>query len=302
MRYALLALGKQKRTENHHGAIPYADSAAALAFAFMAFTAARTGEGRGATWGEIDTGAATWTIPAERMKSGREHRIPLSPAAEDVLREAYGVNGGFPSGFIFPNNRDGGMISNDISNDGLRQLIVRRYPDTTAQGWRSTFRDWGSRADRLPCRDSRTRARALGRDRDHQGVSPHGLLREAPGAHERLGGLFEQRTIGAGIEPLNKNGGGLPTMSEYTFADRLLAYLAVSTGGVAVVVHLLALFGVIEPGTAAYALPIIFPILLALMIFSATRYSAVEERKQRREYEERIEALLKRIADNSSRP
>ena len=61
----------------------------------------------------------------------------------------------------------------------------------------------GSRTDRLPCRDSRTRARALGRERDHQGVSPHGLLREAPGAHERLGGLFEQRTIRAGIVPLN---------------------------------------------------------------------------------------------------
>ena len=56
-------------------------------------------------------------------------------------------------------------------------------------------------------------------------------------------------------------------MSEYTFADRLLAYLAVFAGGVAVVVHLLALFGVIEPGTAANALPIIFPIFLALMTF-----------------------------------
>ena len=159
MRYALLALGKQKRTENHHGAIPYADAPAALAyvrasrtypvkrlaFAFMALTAARTGEVRGVTWGEIDLGASTWTIPAERMKSGREHRIPLSPAAKNVLRKAYGINGGMPWGFIFP-NRDGGMIS----NDGLRQLIVRRYPDTTAHGWRSTFRDWAAEQTEYP--------------------------------------------------------------------------------------------------------------------------------------------------------
>ena len=85
-------------------------------------------------------------------------------------------------------------------------------------------------------------------------------------------------------------------MSEYSLGDRLMFSLAVFAGAVTVGV---ALFGVIEPGAYAQFLPIIFPIFIALMIFSATRYSAVEERKKRREYEERVEALLKRIADNS---
>ena len=91
-------------------------------------------------------------------------------------------------------------------------------------------------------------------------------------------------------------------MSEYSYVDRLLAFLAVSIGGLAVAVNLLGLFGFIEPGFAAYALATTLPIFVALMIFSATRYSAVEERKQGREYEERIEALLKRIADGPARP
>ena len=101
-------------TREHHRALPYsrvgealrivASSSAwlgtKLAFEFLVLTAARSGEVRGATWDEVNLEAATWTIPATRMKSGREHRIPLSVPALDVLREARPLSGG--QGLVFP--------------------------------------------------------------------------------------------------------------------------------------------------------------------------------------------------------
>jgi integrase len=82
----------------HHPALPWPEVAAlmaalrdqagvaARALEFTVLTAARTGETLGATWPEIDLGAALWTVPAARMKAGREHRVPLSRAAVDLLR------------------------------------------------------------------------------------------------------------------------------------------------------------------------------------------------------------------------
>ena len=71
-----------------------------LAFAFLVLTAARAGEVRGATWDEIDLDGATWTIPAERMKARREHRVPLSKQALDVLERARALRSS--EGLIFP--------------------------------------------------------------------------------------------------------------------------------------------------------------------------------------------------------
>ncbi len=94
------ALPKQKRSDNHHAAMPYADvpefmvdlrdkvTVGRLALEFAILTAARSGEVRGATWAEIDLDNALWTIPAERTKPGREHVVPLSPASIKVLSVA----------------------------------------------------------------------------------------------------------------------------------------------------------------------------------------------------------------------
>ena len=71
-----------------------------LAFEFLTLTAARSGEVRGATWDEIDLDAGTWTIPAERMKAGVEHRVPLSRRAREVLESAREYKDS--TGLVFP--------------------------------------------------------------------------------------------------------------------------------------------------------------------------------------------------------
>ena len=98
------ALAKLPRIKAHHPALPYAQlpaalkavrespatPAVALGFEFLALTACRSGEVRGARWNEIDLDIAAWTVPAARMKGGRLHRVPLSEQATAVLEEARG--------------------------------------------------------------------------------------------------------------------------------------------------------------------------------------------------------------------
>jgi len=134
----------------HHRALPYPDIAkfmrqlrsrdgtAARALEFTILTAARTGEIIGAQWDEIDLQAAVWTVPAERMKAKREHRVPLSPDAlrllEKLPREKH-------NGHIFVGLRAGGL-----SNMAMDTVLQRmRYKDcATTHGFRSTFRDWAA--------------------------------------------------------------------------------------------------------------------------------------------------------------
>ena len=111
---------------------------AALAVQLLILTAARSGEIRGATWGEIDFERAVWTSPAERMKMKRAHRVPLSPQAIAVLRKAesfrrYGTDHVFPSA-------KGGALSDMALTKRLRDLDMT----CTAHGFRSSFRDWAA--------------------------------------------------------------------------------------------------------------------------------------------------------------
>ena len=136
-------------TRQHHRAIPHTEIGAAiqairsgtsgqstkLIAEFIIVTAARSGEVRAATWSEIDRGTAIWTIRATRMKGGREHRIPLSAAALDVLDRAADLSDG--SGLVFPGSAGRPVNANTL---GLmfRQLRLAGTP----HGCRSTFRDW----------------------------------------------------------------------------------------------------------------------------------------------------------------
>ena len=135
----------------HHKALPHAGLGAALAkvradrisapavrlaLEFVALTACRSSEVLGATWREIDLGAGVWTIPARRMKTKREHRIPLSARGLDVLREARGLSRG---DLVFPSTR-GKQISGRTLNELFRRLGVQ----STVHGLRSAFRDWAS--------------------------------------------------------------------------------------------------------------------------------------------------------------
>jgi integrase len=140
----------------HHAALPWPKMAefmlalrdesgiAARALEFTVLTAARTGETLGATWPEIDLGAALWTVPAARMKAGKEHRVPLSPAAVAVLRKMLPLRGiGRGPDLVFPGARAGKALSNMSMNMLLRRM---GQGGLTVHGFRSCFRDWCAEA------------------------------------------------------------------------------------------------------------------------------------------------------------
>jgi len=144
----LPARGKIAKVK-HHAALPYdqtsqfiealrrQDGIAPLALEFAILTAARTGEIIGARWGEIDLAEGVWTVPASRMKAGREHRVPLSAEALVVLNK---VGEGDPEDFVFA-----GRKKRPLSNMALLMVLRRMgQVDLTAHGFRSTFRDWAA--------------------------------------------------------------------------------------------------------------------------------------------------------------
>ncbi len=144
----------------HHAALPWADigtfmadlqiqngiGARALRFAIL--TAARSGEVRGARWQEIDLVGAVWTIPAERMKAGREHRVPLSEQALAVLAEVSAARtSDDPAALVFP-GQSGGRPLSDMSLTAVLRRMERG--DLTAHGFRSTFKDWAAESTAYP--------------------------------------------------------------------------------------------------------------------------------------------------------
>ena len=136
-------------TREHFKALPHSQVGAALqtvrdstawagtklAFEFLVLTAARSGEVRNADWSEIDLDTGTWTVPASRMKAGREHRVPLSDAALDVLEAARILSSG--ECLIFPSLRGKPMTDSTLSKM-LRDNGIEANP----HGFRSSFRDW----------------------------------------------------------------------------------------------------------------------------------------------------------------
>ena len=115
-----------------------------LAFEFLILTAARSGEVRLATWDEIDTEAATWTVPASRMKAGLEHRVPLSDRGLAILEEARALADG--SGLVFPGTRTGKPLSDMTLSKLMRALGLDGVP----HGFRSSFRDWAAECTNAP--------------------------------------------------------------------------------------------------------------------------------------------------------
>lgn len=153
----LLPSRAKVRAVEHHAALPYAEIGAfmadlrtregmsALALEFAILTAARTSETLGATWQEMDLKANVWTIPGTRMKSGREHRVPLSPATLAVLSRVRETT--TQHAHIFPNLTRGRPLSNMAM---LKQLERMKLPDLTVHGFRSTFRDWAADRTNYP--------------------------------------------------------------------------------------------------------------------------------------------------------
>jgi integrase len=146
---------RRKLTRGHHAALPFSEvptfiadlrkrtAVAALALEFTILTAARVGESLGCRWDEIDRKSRVWTVPAERMKAGREHRVPLSPRALEILDVAEPLRRG---GYVFPTFRSDKMMSDMALSALLKRMGVR----ATTHGFRSSFRDWAGEATTFP--------------------------------------------------------------------------------------------------------------------------------------------------------
>ena len=145
-----------KLSRGHHAAMPYEEVAgfiaelrkheapAALALEFCILTAARSGEVLGARWSEIDMEKKVWTVPANRMKAGREHRVPLSGRAISILRRLAKLNTGE---FVFPGQKPKKPLSNMAMEMVLRRMKIE---EATVHGFRSSFRDWAGNVTNFP--------------------------------------------------------------------------------------------------------------------------------------------------------
>jgi len=139
---------RTKLSRGHHKAMPYdaipafveqlqkREAVAALALEFVILTAARTGEVIAADWSEVDLVKAVWTVPAERMKAGKEHRVPLSPSALEILEKTKRLGGKY----LFP----GTQSASKLSGMAMAMLLRRMKQDVTVHGFRSAFRDWAA--------------------------------------------------------------------------------------------------------------------------------------------------------------
>ncbi len=143
------ALPRNGHSIRHLAALPHGEVAAAIAtvrnsgawpgtkaaFEFLVLTACRSGEVRLSEWGEVDVESGVWTIPADRTKTRREHKVPLAPRALAVLDEARQLSRG--EGFIFPS-----ATGKALSDATLSKLIREQGIQAVPHGFRSSFRDW----------------------------------------------------------------------------------------------------------------------------------------------------------------
>lgn len=151
----LLPARSKVRAVKHHAALPWSEMAgfmaalreqngvAALALEFAIMTAARSGEVRSMTWSEVDLEACVWIVPGTRMKAGKDHRVPLSDRAKEILQIAKDFN----KELVFPGSRDNKPLS-DMSLTAVLRRMDRG--ELTAHGFRSSFRDWAAETTNYP--------------------------------------------------------------------------------------------------------------------------------------------------------
>ena len=145
-----------KLARGHHAAMPYdhvaafvaglreREAIAGLALELCILTAARSGEILGMRWDEIDLDKKIWTVPAHRMKAGREHRVPLSQRATAILVRLTEQRSG---DFVFAGQRRGEPLSNKALETMLRRMKIE---NATVHGFRSSFRDWAGNETGYP--------------------------------------------------------------------------------------------------------------------------------------------------------
>jgi integrase len=181
----LLAAPTKVAKVRHHAAMPLSEMGAfmkqlraqpgtgARALEFLILTAARSGEVRGATWKEIDFDARVWTVPFERMKAGKEHRVALSGAAIKLLSALSRTDS---KSLVFPS-----AVGGPLSDMTLLATMRRMGANAVPHGFRSTFRDWAAECTNYP-RDAAEMALA------------HAIGDKVEAAYRR-GDLFEKRKL-----------------------------------------------------------------------------------------------------------
>lgn len=183
----MLLPARQRLSRGHHAALAYDDlpafmgelrqrqSTAALALELTILCATRSGETLGATWDEVDFAKKIWTIPATRMKAGKEHRIPLTRRALDFLTELHATRLDH-NPHVFPGNSRGKPLSNMAMTKVLERM---KRGDITVHGFRSTFRDWASEQTSFPAQVCEM-------------ALAHAIANKVEAAYRR-GDLFEKR-------------------------------------------------------------------------------------------------------------
>ena len=189
---------RQKLTRGHHAAMPYKavpgflaqlagrEAMAARGLEFLILTAARSGEVLGARWDEFDLEAGIWTVPAERMKAGREHRVPLSEPALAIIAALSETR---VSDFVFPGQKPGRPLSGMAFEMLMRRMEAGAF---TVHGFRSAFRDWAGDETSLPPRSRRASPCPSRRGCDRTGLPPGRRARKAAQADGGMGGLLHR--------------------------------------------------------------------------------------------------------------
>lgn len=151
----------KKLTRGHHAALPFdrvppfiadlrsREAVAALALEFAILTAARSGEVRGAAWAEFDVAKKVWTVPGDRMKAGRDHRVPLPARALEILEKVRALSSGEGGALVFPGLKPGTSLSDAAFNQLLKRMGFKTG-EVTAHGFRSSFRDWAGEVSTFP--------------------------------------------------------------------------------------------------------------------------------------------------------
>ena len=195
-------IGAQGKVVRHMRALPHGELAVAiekvrastsgpavkLALEFLVLTAPLE-EVRGAVWTEIDRDEGVWTIAAPRTKGNREHRVPLSRRALEILEEARALDRG--SKLVFPSVR-GKPLGVTAMSRLLSTLRIAAVP----HGFLSSFRDWAAEETDYPREVAEAAAGTQGTQPDQGGLPAHGPLRAASSADGRLGGVSGRRRLG----------------------------------------------------------------------------------------------------------
>jgi integrase len=176
---------RQKLTRGHHAAMSYTDlpafmedlqareGTAARALEFAILTAGRSGEVLGARWEELDLDRELWAVPARRMKAGREHRVPLSQRALNIMKAMHEIRNG---DFVFEGQKPGRPLSVTALKMVLRRMKI---DNVTVHGFRSAFRDWAAECTNFP-------------NEVCEAALAHVIENKAEAAYRR-GDLFEKR-------------------------------------------------------------------------------------------------------------